>query len=76
MVGILQSPSNFFRTSKFLKKASQIAEETLFMITDKPKKQYFKDTQVSVSMFYADISKIEEFSVMLACSFQGLGVSK
>ena len=45
---------------------------------EKPRKQSFKGTQVStsVSMCYTVISKSEEFSVMLACSFQGLGFNK
>ena len=41
-------------------KTPQIDEEKLVMTTDRPKKQSFKDTRVS--MFSADISKSEEIS--------------
>ena len=44
-------------------KTPQIAEEQLVMTMDKPEKQSFKDTKVSISLFSADISnKSEEIS--------------
>ena len=43
-------------------KTPQIAEEQLVMMIDKAKKQSFKDTKVSVSVFSADISKSEDIS--------------
>lgn len=47
----------------FLDKAWQRAEETLLTKKKiKPKKQRFKDTRVSVLMFYADVNKSKEIS--------------
>ena len=48
-----------FRTCEFTDKTPQIAEEQLVR-TQKHKKQSFKDTKVSVSVFSADISKSED----------------
>ena len=48
----------FLRTGEFFDKTSQVAEETL--VKTKPKKQSFKDTKVSISVFSAYISKSKQ----------------
>ena len=58
----MSSDSYFVSTYEFTDQTPQIAEEQLVMTMDKPRKQSFKDTKVSVSVFSADISKSEEIS--------------
>ena len=58
---LISSDSYLVSTYEFTDKTLQIAEEQLVMTIDKPKKQSFKDTKVSISLFSADISKKKKF---------------
>ena len=54
--------SYLFRTYQYTDKTPQKAEEQLIMMMEKPKKHSFKDTQVSISVFSADISISKDIS--------------